>query len=36
MRKAQTAYFRAKTGKHDLLLDSKRLEGAFDLRLAGL
>jgi hypothetical protein len=36
MRRAQNAYFRAKTGRHDLLLDSKRLEGAFDLRLADL
>jgi hypothetical protein len=36
MRKAQNAYFRAKTRKRDLLLESKRLEGAFDLRLADL
>jgi hypothetical protein len=36
MRKAQNAYFRAKTGKHDLLLESKRLEGAFDMRISEL
>ena len=36
MRKAQNTYWRAKTGKKELLIDAKRLENAFDLRCAGL
>jgi hypothetical protein len=36
MRRAQNAYFRAKIGKQELLLESKRLESAFDMRLADL
>lgn len=36
MRQAQKNYFVAKTGKHELLIESKRLEQAFDRRLAEL
>jgi hypothetical protein len=36
MRQAQKAYFAAKTGKQELLIESKRLEGAFDRRCAEL
>jgi hypothetical protein len=36
MRKAQNNYWRAKTGKKELLIDAKRLENAFDLRCAEL
>jgi hypothetical protein len=36
MRQAQKAYFAAKTGKQDLLIESKRLEAAFDMRCAEL
>jgi len=36
MRKAQNTYWRAKTGKKELLIDAKRIENAFDLRCAEL
>ena len=36
MRQAQKNYFAAKTGKQDLLIESKRLEQAFDRRLGEL
>jgi hypothetical protein len=36
MRQAQKAYFKAKQGKQELLIESKRLEAAFDQRLAEL
>ena len=36
MRQVQRSYFTAKTGKHDLLVESKRLEAAFDRRLSEL
>jgi hypothetical protein len=36
MRRAQKAYFAAKTGKQQLLIESKTLETAFDRRLAEL
>jgi hypothetical protein len=36
MRRAQNAYWRAKTNKKEMLIDAKRLESAFDLRCAEL
>jgi hypothetical protein len=36
MRQAQKNYFAAKTGKQELLIESKRLEAAFDMRCAEL
>jgi hypothetical protein len=36
MRQVQKSYFNAKTGKHDLLVESKRLEAAFGRRLTEL
>jgi hypothetical protein len=36
MRRAQKNYYAAKTGKQALLIEAKRLEGAFDQRLAEL
>ena len=36
MRRAQKNYYAAKTGKQELLIEAKRLENAFDLRLAEL
>ena len=36
MRRAQKNYYAAKTGKQTLLIEAKRLEAAFDRRLAEL
>lgn len=36
MRQAQKSYYAAKTGKQELLIEAKRLEAAFDRRLAEL
>jgi hypothetical protein len=36
MRQVQKAYYAARTGKQALLIEAKRLEAAFDQRLAEL
>ncbi len=36
MRVAQKRYWSAKIGKHELLIEAKTLEAAFDMRVAGL